>query len=43
MDQKVYRLFDIADIYGPVFLEFLWLVESVFIKKEGFIDSKVKI
>jgi FkbM family methyltransferase len=43
MDQKGYRLFDITGMNRPFIPEFLWLVELAFIKKEGFIDLKVKI
>jgi hypothetical protein len=41
MDQNGYRLFDITDLNRPFPTPVLWLVEIVFIKKDGFIDSKV--
>lgn len=41
MDQNGYRLFDITDLNRPFFPPVLWLVEIVFVKKGGFIDSKV--
>ena len=41
MDEKNYRLFDITDINRPFQPQFLWLVELVFVRKGGFIDSQV--
>jgi FkbM family methyltransferase len=41
MDEKNYRLFEITDINRPFQLQVLWLVELVFVKKNGFIDSQV--
>jgi FkbM family methyltransferase len=41
MDEKDYRLFDITDINRPFQPQVLWLVELVFVKKNGFIDSQV--
>ncbi|WP_367773668.1 FkbM family methyltransferase [Flavobacterium sp. WC2421] len=43
MDEKNYRLFDITDINRPLQPQVLWLVELVFVKKEGFIDSQAII
>ncbi|KQO20443.1 FkbM family methyltransferase [Flavobacterium sp. Leaf82] len=40
MDDKGYRLFEITDLNRPFELKILWLVELVFIKKGGFIDSQ---
>lgn len=40
MDEKGYRLFDITDINRPFQPQVLWLVELVFVRKNGFIDSK---
>lgn len=40
MDMKGYRLFDITDLNRPWETKVLWLLELVFIKKGGFIDSK---
>lgn len=40
MDQNGYRLFEITDLNRPFKPAVLWLVEIVFIKKNGFIDSK---
>jgi hypothetical protein len=40
MDQKGYRLFEITDLNRPFSMQVLWLVELVFIKKGGYIDSK---
>jgi FkbM family methyltransferase len=40
MDTNGYRLFDITDLNRPFHHEVLWLVELVFIKKEGILDSK---
>jgi len=39
MDKKNYRLFEITDINRPFKPEVLWLVELVFVKKNGIIDS----
>lgn len=39
MDQIDYKLFEITDLNRPFQPQFLWLVELVFIKKNGFIDS----
>jgi len=39
MDNNGYRLFEITDLNRPFPLSVLWLVELVFIKKDGFIDS----
>jgi len=41
MDENNYRLFDITDINRPFKPQVLWLVELVFVKKNGFIDSQV--
>lgn len=41
MDENNYRLFEITDLNRPFHLQVLWLVELVFVKKNGFIDSKV--
>ena len=41
MDENNYRLFEITDLNRPFSLNVLWLVELVFIKKNGFIDSQV--
>ncbi len=43
MDENNYRLFDITDINRPFQPQVLWLVELVFVKKNGFIDSQVII
>jgi FkbM family methyltransferase len=40
MDKNGYRLFDITDMNRPFEKSVLWLVELVFIKKGGFIDSQ---
>ena len=40
MDENGYRLFDITDLNRPFPIQVLWLVELVFIKKNGFIDTK---
>jgi FkbM family methyltransferase len=40
MDENGYRLFDITDLNRPFAAPVLWLVELVFIKKGGFIDTK---
>jgi len=39
MDEKGYRLFEITDLNRPFEPKILWLVELVFVKKGGFIDS----
>lgn len=39
MDQNGYRLFEITDINRPFESKVLWLVELVFVKKGGCIDS----
>lgn len=39
MDDKGYRLFDITDINRPFQPPVLWLVELVFVKKGGVVDS----
>ena len=41
MDEKGYRLFEITDLNRPFGPQVLWLVELVFVKKNGFIDSQV--
>ena len=41
MDENNYRLFEITDINRPFQPQVLWLVELVFVKKNGFIDSQV--
>lgn len=41
MDEKDYRLFDITDINRPFQPQVLWLVELVFVKKNGFLDSQI--
>lgn len=41
MDEKDYRLFDITDLNRPFQPQVLWLVELVFVKKNGFLDSQV--
>lgn len=43
MDDKGYRLFEITDLNRPFELKVLWLVELVFVKKGGFIDSQTII
>jgi FkbM family methyltransferase len=44
MDSKGYRLFEITDLNRPFLPAVLWLVELVFVKKDGIIDSfKVEI
>jgi FkbM family methyltransferase len=40
MDENGYRLFDITDINRPLAKKVLWLVELVFVKKDGIIDSQ---
>ncbi len=39
MDENGYRLFDITDL-NRAFQKALWLVEVVFVKKDGFIDKQ---
>lgn len=39
MDENGYRLFEITDLNRPLSLNVLWLVELVFVKKNGIIDS----
>ena len=39
MDEKGYRLFEITDLNRPFTPKVLWLVELVFVKKNGVIDS----
>jgi FkbM family methyltransferase len=41
MDEKGYRLYDITELNRPYFPRVLWLVELVFVLKDGIIDSKV--
>lgn len=41
MDEHNYRLFEITDLNRPFTPNVLWLVELVFVKKNGFIDSKI--
>ncbi len=41
MDENGYRLFDISDLNRPYQPQVLWLVELVFVKKNGKIDSQV--
>jgi FkbM family methyltransferase len=41
MDENNYRLFEITDINRPFQPQVLWLVELVFVKKNGFIDTQV--
>ena len=43
MDTNGYRLFEITDLNRPFEPQVLWLVEVVFVKKRGFIDSQVII
>lgn len=40
MDENGYRLFEITDLNRPFKSNALWLVELVFIKKNGYIDSQ---
>ena len=39
MDHRGYRLFDITDLNRPFDLKVLWLVELVFVRKDGLLDS----
>ena len=41
MDEHGYRLFDFTDLNRPLKLHVLWLVEMVFIKKDGVIDKAI--
>jgi hypothetical protein len=41
MDEKGYRLFDITDLNRTIKHGALWLVELVFIKKNGVIDNAI--
>lgn len=41
MDEKGYRLFEITDLNRPYHPKVLWLVELVFVLKNGSIDSQV--
>lgn len=41
MDVNGYRLFEITDLNRPFVPSVLWLVELVFVKKNGFIDTQV--
>lgn len=41
MDENNYRLFEITDLNRPFQPQVLWLVELVFVKKNGFMDSQV--
>lgn len=41
MDENGYRLFEITDMNRPFAPGVLWLVELVFVRKNGFIDSQV--
>lgn len=41
MDENNYRLFEITDLNRPFTPNVLWLVELVFVKKNGFLDSKI--
>ncbi|WP_264531321.1 FkbM family methyltransferase [Flavobacterium sp. N502540] len=43
MDEKGYRLFEITDLNRPFEKQVLWLVELVFVNKNGFIDSQIII
>jgi len=40
MDERGYRLFEITDLNRPFSVKILWLVELVFVKKDGFIDTQ---
>lgn len=40
MDEKGYRLYEITDLNRPFVPKVLWLVELVFVLKNGYIDSK---
>lgn len=41
MDENGYRLFEITDLNRPYEQQVLWLVELVFVKKNGLIDTQV--
>ena len=41
MDENNYRLFEITDLNRPFQPKVLWLVELVFVLKDGYIDRKV--
>ncbi len=41
MDKNGYRLFEITDLNRPFQPSVLWLVELVFVLKNGYIDSKI--
>lgn len=41
MDQQGYRLYDLTDLNRPLKINVLWLVEMVFIKKDGMIDKAI--
>lgn len=43
MDHNGYRLFEITDLNRPFDIKVLWLVELVFVKKDGYIDSQAII
>ncbi len=43
MDENNYRLFEITDLNRPFTPNVLWLVELVFVKKNGFIDSQIVV
>jgi hypothetical protein len=38
MDQRGYRVFDITALNRPSKTKILWLVELVFIRKDGYLD-----
>ncbi|TDX09293.1 FkbM family methyltransferase [Flavobacterium sp. S87F.05.LMB.W.Kidney.N] len=40
MDENGYRLFELTDLNRPFSIKVLWLVELVFVKKDGIIDSQ---
>jgi hypothetical protein len=39
MNEKGYSLFDLTDLNRPFSPQVLWLVELVFVKKDGFINN----
>ncbi|MDP3312570.1 FkbM family methyltransferase [Lutibacter sp.] len=41
MDENGYRLFEITDLNRSIHIKVLWLVELVFVKKGGYIDSQI--
>lgn len=41
MDENNYRLFEITDLNRPFSPSVLWLVELVFVKKNGYLDSQI--